>query len=66
MGEANRRGSYEQRKQASIEHNAKKVEALREAYRRRPSPKHTALMATIATALAEHPELAERVRIIEH
>lgn len=48
MGEANRRGTYEERKAAAIERDSKIMQARAEIERRKPSPKYTRLMATIA------------------
>lgn len=47
MGESKRRGTYEQRKAAAEEREAKQRMLQREIDLRKPSPKHTALMTTL-------------------
>lgn len=65
MGQAKRRGSFEQRKQRGIEHRARELAAKQAVAIRRPSPKHITLQTTIAAALAEHPKLAKKVLVID-
>ncbi len=48
MGQAKRRGTFEQRKAAAIERSRQERMAMAHVLQRRPSPKHVALMAAIA------------------
>ena len=47
MGQAKRRGSFDERKQAAIERDRKIQAARVEIERRKPSHKHIALMAAM-------------------
>lgn len=47
MGQAKARGTFEERKAAAIERDEKRRAAYAEVQRRKPSPKHSMLMATI-------------------
>lgn len=47
MGEAKIRGTFEERKAAAIERDMRSLAARAEIERRKPSPKHTRLMASI-------------------
>ena len=52
MGEAKRRGTFEERKDVATERDFKWRAAMAEIEYRKPSPKHTRLMATIAGLVA--------------
>ena len=61
MGEAKRRGTFEERKAAATERDVKWQAAMVEIKRRKPSPKHTTLMAIMAgLAVAMNAENAPR------
>lgn len=47
MGQAKQRGTFEQRQAEGEERKRKEREMMAEVYRRRPSPKHTAFMASM-------------------
>ena len=49
MGEAKRRGTYEERKRAAMARDALVVSEIAQ---RKPSPKHLQLMATVAGIIA--------------
>ena len=53
MGQAKQRGNYDERKALAIDHNRKSHAVMTELVRRRPSPKHTALMCMIAELVKE-------------
>lgn len=48
MGQAKQRGTFEQRKAEAIERNQEQRKLIAEVRRRKPSPKHTALIAALA------------------
>ena len=52
MGEAKRRGTFEERKAAAIEHDMRSQSFRAEIERRNPSPKHTRLMAAVVGLIA--------------
>ena len=52
MGEAKRRGTFEERKAAATERDVKWQAAMAEIERRKPSTKHTFLMATMVCLVA--------------
>lgn len=58
MGQAKRRGTYEQRKAAAEERNLREQVERSQLLRRRPSPRHLALLnlfAAIAQLPGRHP-----------
>jgi hypothetical protein len=61
MGQAKRRGTYEQRKAAAEERSRKELMVKAQLLQRRPSPEHVALMGMIA-ALSRVPN-AELSRV---
>jgi hypothetical protein len=52
MGQAKQRGTFEERKSAAVERNKKQRLAMLDIQRRKPSPKHVALMGMIAATMA--------------
>ena len=54
MGQAKQRGTFEERKAAAVERDKKRRVAMTEVARRRPSPKHVALMGMIAAMTQGH------------
>ena len=48
MGEAKRRGTFEQRKNLAVARDEQVMAVKREIYTRRPSTKHIQLMAMVA------------------
>ena len=54
MGQAKQRGTYEVRKAGAVERDKKRRMAMAEIERRRPSPKHVALMGMIAAMMQGH------------
>jgi len=54
MGQAKQRGTYEVRKAGAVERDKKRRMAMAEVARRKPSPKHVALMGMIAAMTQVH------------
>lgn len=54
MGQAKQRGTFEERKTEAVERDQKRRMAMAEIERRRPSPKHVALMGMIAAMMQGH------------
>lgn len=54
MGQAKQRGTFEERKAAAVELEKKRRMGMVEVARRRPSPKHVALMGMIAAMTHGH------------
>jgi hypothetical protein len=48
MGQAKQRGTFEERKTAAVDRDQKRRLAMIDIERRKPSPKHVALMSMIA------------------
>ena len=54
MGQAKQRRTFEERKTEAVERDQKRRMAMAEIERRRPSPKHVALMGMIAAMMQGH------------
>ena len=59
MGQAKQRGTFEERKTEAVERDQKRRMAMAEIERRRPSPKHVALMGMIAAMMQGHNALVQ-------
>ena len=56
MGEAKRRGTFEERKALAVSRNKEQTRIRVEVERRKPSPKHTALVSMMAAfSIKENP-----------
>ena len=52
MGQAKQRGTFEERKELAVKEKARVTRVKADLISRRPSPKHTVLMAALAGLIA--------------
>lgn len=54
MGQAKQRGTFDERKAVAVERGSRELMLKTEIARRRPSPKHVAMMGMIAAMMLGH------------